>query len=134
MSATLAPAAPAPAVFVDPLAIDDAPARVEAAVAAMVEAVVGTVEQSLAAAARRRAVTFAVREVRRLKQELDEQVPVLGPAAGLLVDGTKASLMKLYATLNPAAEADQVETAAEAAVAGYRPAAEAKKRGKSSAG
>lgn len=140
----LAPTAPDAVTLVNPLDIaEDAPQKVEAAVMAMVDSVVGTVEEELRRAARRRAVTAAIRAVRRQKYELDQLLPGLDVAGagfvGAFLDGVRAELVDLFKVINASATDEQVAAVVDAFLQPYRDKAEPAKaterrRGKSSGG
>jgi hypothetical protein len=136
MSTTLATTAPA-ATFVNPLAIDEPADRVDQAVTAMIDSAVATVEDEVKRMIRRREVAAAVRGIRRAKADLDEvnQADADLGLAALTIDGHRAELLRMFATLNPAADTAAVAQTVDAVLAGYkakfeRPEAKAK-RGKS---
>lgn len=137
---TLAPAAPA--ALVNPLTItDDTAQRVDAAVTAMVDSVVGTVEQELRRHARRREVTAAVYRVQRIRQECDQLLPgmelVQAGMVDLLLAGYRTDLVEAFTALNPAVPVGEIEAVVDEFLGEYRDKAgtkRAKKPGKSSGG
>lgn len=141
MSSTLAPAAPEAAPkFVNPLTLtDDTALRVDAAVTAMVDSVVGSVEQELRRHARRREVTAAVHRVQRIRHECNELLPGIEVAGSgmvdLLLNGYRTDLIDAFAALNPNGDLPQIEAVVDEFLSEYRSKVGTKpKRGKSSGG
>lgn len=137
--ATTEPTALAPS-FINPLTIDATADRVDAAVNHLIDAALGTVEDEMQRLARRRQLASAIRGIRAVKEQLDgmtETDAELG-MANLIIDGHRPELLKMFAVLNPAAEAKVVEVCVEGILEPYKskfdePAKKAR-RGKSSAG
>lgn len=133
------PTAIAPS-FINPLMIDVTADRVDAAVNGLIDAALGTVEDEMQRLARRRQLASAVRGIRAVKDQLDS-VTEAGAEMGmanLIVDGHRPELIKMFAVLNPAAEAKVVEVCVDGILEPYKskfdePIKKAR-RGKSSAG
>lgn len=135
-------------VVINPLTIDGTVQRIDAAVAAMVETVVGGIEDEISRAVRRRDVAAAVRGILATRDELDRATagPVLVPGLiAMAIDGCRPDLIGLFRRLNPVAVAGRIDEVVDKILAEYldkvRPAAgtedggEKKKRvGKSAAG
>lgn len=135
---TLAPAAPEAAKLVNPLTlVDDTALRVDAAVTAMVDSVVGTVEEELRRHARRREVTAAVHRVQRIRRECDELLPGMELAqvgmVELLLDGYRTDLIDAFAALNPTGDLAKIEAVVDEFLGEYRDKA-GTKRGTKKAG
>lgn len=133
------PTAIAPS-FINPLMIDVTADRVDAAVNGLIDAALGTVEDEMQRLARRRQLASAVRGIRAVKDQLDgitEADAEMG-MANLIIDGHRPELVKMFAVLNPAAEAKVVEVCVDGILEPYKskfdePTKKAR-RGKSSAG
>lgn len=137
--ATTDPTALAPS-FINPLTIDVTADRVDAAVNNLIDAALGTVEDEMQRLARRRQLASAIRGIRAVREQLDgitETDAEMG-MAGLIIDGHRPELVKMFAVLNPAAEAKVVEVCVDGILEPYKskfdePTKKAR-RGKSSAG
>lgn len=133
------PTAIAPS-FINPLTIDVTADRVDAAINSLIDSALGTVEDEMQRLARRRQLASAVRGIRAAKEQLDGLTDAdaeLG-MTGLIIDGHKPELIKMFMVLNPAAEAKVVEVCVDGFLEPYKskfeePTKKAR-RGKSSAG
>jgi hypothetical protein len=148
MGTTLAPAettatetaVAVPATFINPLSIEVPADRIDAAINGLVDAALGTVEDEMHRLARRRQLASAIRGIRSVKEQLDElneNDAEMGMTT-LVIDSHRPDLLKMFAVLNPAAEAKVVEICVDGILEPYKskfeePTKKAK-RGKSSGG
>lgn len=131
----------APVAFVNPLDLDDEIAKVDHAVDAYINSVVGEAEDQIKYMQRRRETAAAVRRVHALRADMQGVVhlaEVTGPAlAGAQLDALKGEMVRQFRVVNRAGTDEQIETAVDALVSAFKgQLAEVPKRGKgkSSAG
>ncbi len=125
MSTTIATAEPQarPAAVINPLALDEAVARVDRVVDEMIDSAVGTAEGEINRHMRRREVAFAFRGVLRVRQSLDEltaETDGVEDLVAVAIDGERAGLLELYKQLNPALAEDKLAAVVDKFLDSYR--------------
>jgi len=108
--------------FVNPLTLEDCGDRLDTAINALIATAVGTVEDEIQYAMKRRSVAAAVRGIRVAKLQLDsitEEDAAMG-IVPLLIAGFEVDLKRMFKQLNPASPDTVITDVVTTFLAPYR--------------